>query len=73
MAKCACGNEITTDNDAKRGICFKCHLGNVRLGFARGKEEFHGPTIRERQRYYEDSAAFKEGKISKVPERAELI
>jgi hypothetical protein len=36
--------------------------------------QFKNPeTIREQQRYYEDSNAFKQGKITKVPDRAELI
>jgi cytochrome c5 len=34
----------------RRGaICFKCHIGTVNLGFTYGKEDFHGPTIKERQ------------------------
>lgn len=34
----------------RRGaICFKCHIKDVRLGFTYGKEDFHGPTVRERQ------------------------
>lgn len=70
---CICQNPITSENDLKRGLCFACHLKGVRLGFSNGREEFSGPTIRERQRYYEDSPAFKEGRITKVPARAELI
>ncbi len=35
----------------RRGaICFKCHLQTVNLGFTYGKEDFHGPTVVERQR-----------------------
>lgn len=35
----------------RRGlICFACHIKSVRLGFTHGKEDFHGPTIAERQR-----------------------
>ena len=35
----------------RRGeICFACHIKGVRLGFTYGKEDFHGDTIRERQR-----------------------
>ena len=34
----------------RRGaICFKCHLRTVNLGFTYGKDNFHGPTIKERQ------------------------
>lgn len=34
----------------RRGaICFKCHIGTVNLGFTYGKQDFHGPTIKERQ------------------------
>jgi hypothetical protein len=35
----------------RRGsVCFRCHIKGVRLGFTYGKEDFHGPTIAERQR-----------------------
>ena len=35
----------------KRGsICFKCHIRGIRWGFTYGKEDFHGPTVVERQR-----------------------
>lgn len=35
----------------RRGsICFKCHVKTIRLGFTHGQEDFHGPTIGERQR-----------------------
>jgi hypothetical protein len=71
--KCDCGRDLQTENDIKRGFCFGCHVKSVRLGFTYGKDNFHGPTIREQQRYYEDSQAFKDGKITKVPDRAELI
>ena len=73
MENCACGRELKTETDAKRGTCFRCHVKSVNLGFTYGKESFHGPTIREQQRYYEDTPEFKSGKISKVPDRAELI
>ncbi len=71
--KCDCGRALESENDIKRGFCFGCHVKSVRLGFRYGKENWQGPTIREQQRYYEDSQAFKDGKISKVPARAELI
>lgn len=45
-----CGTSFAFDVLPRRGkVCFKCHLGGVSLGFAYGKEQFHGPTIRERQ------------------------
>lgn len=68
-----CSRPIEAENDIKRGHCFKCHVKNVRLGFTNGQEEFHGPTVRERQREIEDSPRFKAGEIEKVPARAELI
>lgn len=68
---CTCGKTIDSENDLKRGLCFACHLKGVRIGMT---SQFKNPeTIREQQRYYEDSNAFKQGKISKVPDRAELI
>lgn len=73
MNLCECGKQLKSENDTKRGCCFGCHCKSIRLGFVGGQEEFHGPTIRERQRYYEDSDAFKQGKIEKVPARKELI
>jgi hypothetical protein len=34
----------------RRGaICFKCHIQGIQFGFTYGKEDFHGPTIKERQ------------------------
>ena len=34
----------------RRGkVCFGCHIKGIRLGFKHGQEEFHGPTIKERQ------------------------
>lgn len=49
----SCGELWTFDVKPRRTECFKCHIGGIRLGFARGKDEFHGPTIRERQRHHE--------------------
>lgn len=74
MTQCSdCGKTLATEQDIARERCFGCHVKTVRLGFTYGKENFHGPTEREQQRYYEDSKAFKEGKIEKIPARAELI
>lgn len=69
----SCSKPIDTENDVKRGYCFKCHVKSVRLGFTYGKENFHGPTEREQQRIMEDSPKFKAGLIEKVPSRRELI
>jgi hypothetical protein len=53
-----CGSLFTFDVMPRRGaICFKCHVSSVRLGFSHGKEDFHGPTIRERQLRQESQAA----------------
>lgn len=38
-------------------ICFGCHLRTIRLGFTYGKDDFHGDTIRERQRKIVSDAA----------------
>jgi hypothetical protein len=73
MNTCECGKQLKSEMDISRGYCFACHVKTVRLGFVEGKDKFHGPTIRERQRYYEDSNAFKRGEIEKVPARKELI
>lgn len=53
-----CHGEFSYDNTPRRGIvCFRCHLRGIRLGFTYGKQDFHGPTIRERQREQEHVAA----------------
>jgi hypothetical protein len=34
----------------RRGaVCFGCHVKGIRLGFSHGQEDFHGPTIKQRQ------------------------
>jgi hypothetical protein len=46
-----CLSTFEADELPRRGsICFKCHVKTIRLGFTHGKEDFHGPTIGERQR-----------------------
>lgn len=46
-----CLAEFDSDELPRRGsICFKCHVKTIRLGFTHGQEDFHGPTIGERQR-----------------------
>jgi hypothetical protein len=54
-----CGKSFEYDEELPRrgAICFGCHLKSIRLGFSHGKEDFHGPTIRERQREQEAQAA----------------
>lgn len=45
----SCSRDFEADEPLRRGaICFGCHIKTVRLGFTHGKEDFHGPTIRER-------------------------
>lgn len=45
-----CESRFVEDQIPRRGsICFKCHINTVSIGFSAGKEDFHGPTIRERQ------------------------
>jgi len=45
-----CLTEFDADELPKRGsVCFKCHVKSIRLGFTHGQEDFHGPTIKERQ------------------------
>jgi hypothetical protein len=54
MKEFRCLECLSTFMDAelpRRGsICFKCHVKTIRLGFTYGQEDFHGPTIGERQR-----------------------
>lgn len=45
-----CGKSFTGAEMPRRGlVCFSCHVRSIRLGFRYGKDNFHGPTIRERQ------------------------
>lgn len=71
-----CDRELVTENDKNRGICFKHHVQGIKFGFrgaSIGQNSWNDTTIRETQRYYENLPAFKEGKIEKIPARAELI
>lgn len=45
-----CGKHKDEEVQHRGLICFACHIRTVRLGFTHGKEDFHGPTIAERQR-----------------------
>lgn len=54
----SCGGFVSVNEVPRRGnICFKCHVRTVSIGFTYGKDNFHGPTIRERQRQIVDDAA----------------
>jgi len=45
-----CGRSFQDEELPRRGeVCFRCHVRTIRLGFTYGKDDFHGPTIRERQ------------------------
>jgi len=45
-----CSKQFEVEEMPLRGpVCFKCHIKTIRLGFTQGRDEFHGPTIRERQ------------------------
>jgi hypothetical protein len=47
-----CGKVEVVDMIPRRGkICFGCHVRTINLGFTHGKEDFHGPTIKERQEH----------------------
>lgn len=48
-----CGELWTFDLKPRRTECFKCHVRGINLGFTHGKSDFHGPTVRERQRQHE--------------------
>ena len=53
-----CSKDVEVDEMPTRGpICFKCHIKTVSLGFTYGAEDFHGPTIRERQQKTVSDAA----------------
>ena len=45
-----CGTFQSLKSVPTRGdMCFKCHVKGINLSFKYGKENFHGPTIKERQ------------------------
>lgn len=65
-----CGDVFTFDVLPRRGaVCFRCHLKGIRMGFTHGKEDFHGPTVRERQREMVESNAAKGNSIEPVGKR----
>lgn len=66
-----CLKEISAENDVKRGICFKCHVKNIKFGFRGveyGQSAWNNSTIRETQKMYEAMPG-----VEKVPARKELI
>ena len=68
--------KLVTENDIRRGHCFRCHVKGVTFGFkgvAYGRSNWNGATVREVQKSYEESDAFKQGRITKVSARKELI
>lgn len=53
-----CQKKFQAEELPRRGsLCFGCHIKGIRLGFRHGQEDFHGPTVRERQRFQEAQAA----------------
>ena len=45
-----CKKSFQVEEMPRRGsVCFGCHVKTIRLGFTYGRDDFHGPTIRERQ------------------------
>jgi len=45
-----CGKHIQAVEVPRRGmVCFGCHVRSISLGFRYGQDNFHGPTIKERQ------------------------
>lgn len=52
-----CSKEKDEEVQRRGHICFACHVKSIRMGFTHGKEDFHGPTVRERQILQEKQAA----------------
>jgi hypothetical protein len=65
-----CSAVYTFDQKPRRNTCFRCHVKTIRLGYTAGKEDFHGPTVRERQRLQEMQMTRSGIKWEKVPEKA---
>jgi hypothetical protein len=63
-----CGRSATAESMPRRGnVCFGCHVKTIDLGFKYGKDNFHGPTIKERQHKIVSDA--KAAGIEAVPSR----
>ena len=66
-----CDRQLATENDERRGICFKCHVSGIRFGFRGveyGQKAWNNSTIRETQKMYESMPG-----VEKIPARKELI
>jgi len=66
-----CSNNLKTENDHKRGICFRCHVKGIKFGFRAveyGQKAWNNSTIRETQKMYENMPG-----VEKVSTRKELI
>ena len=69
-----CGSKFETLEIPFRGeVCFKCHLQNVGFKYTWGKEDFHGPTVRQRQQEQVEVARNAGLDPVPVPVRQELI
>jgi len=65
-----CGELFSFDVMPRRGaVCFRCHIAGIRFGYTYGKQDFHGPTITERQRQIETTNAAKGNTIEPVGSR----
>jgi len=54
----SCQKNFIADETPHRGaICFSCHIRSINIQFTYGKQDFHGPTIRERQKKQLEDAA----------------
>lgn len=64
-----CGGFVSVNEVPRRGhICFKCHVKTVSIGFTYGQEDFHGPTVAERQRKIVQEAEASGTKIASASE-----
>lgn len=57
---------MTPSEEEEELAAFKAKLRSLSFGFAGGREEFHGPTIRERQNEMIREAAAKGNEITPV-------
>lgn len=52
-----CDEPVRYDMKPREVLCFKHKIKHVSLGFTMGKEDFHGPTVGERQKQIVADAA----------------
>lgn len=67
----SCNSDLATEQDQKRGVCFKCHLKGIRFNFVGaqyGKSNWNTKTIKETQDMYANMP-----NVEKVSTRKELI